>query len=92
MTSAGKEGVWKAEQAAAQKAYRALSAKEERMKNKIAHGEVAMNASMRALTEAKVYIGKMPKQEKPDGHMDPQSATVSLINRALREIQKARNS
>ena len=88
MPSAG----WKGELAAAQKAYRGIAAKEERQKNRISARDIALNKSMRALTEAKIYMLKMPPQAKEDGHMDPQSATVSLINRAIDEIKKARDS
>ena len=89
MPSGGKEGKWRAELAAAQKAYRQLVAIEERTKKRLAGHEVAHAASTRALIEAKAYILSMPPQEKPKGMMDPQSATVSLINRATSAIKKA---
>lgn len=92
MTSGGKEGKRREELSAAQKAYRALAAKEERQRTRISKRDIAMDASMRALVEAKAYILRMPPQNKPDGMMDPQSATVSLINRGIREIKKARDS
>ena len=92
MPSGGKEGLWRSELAAAQKAYRAVAAKEERQKRRISARDIALDKSMRALTEAKIYVLKMPPQAKQDGHMDPQSATVSLINRAIEEIKKARDS
>ena len=92
MSSGGKEGKRREELAAAQKAYRALAAKEERQRNRISKRDMAMNASMRALVEVKAYILRMPPQDKPKGLMDPQSATVSLINRAMREIKRARDS
>ena len=92
MADGGKEGKRREELRLAQRAYKQQVAKEERMKRRIAEAEVAHNASMRALTEAKIYIGKMPPLGKEKGHMDPQSATVSLINRATRAIKKARDS
>ena len=90
MPSAGKEGVWKAEMAAARKAYKQAVAQEERMKRRIAARDVAMEKSLRALLEAKMRLTRNEKHEK--GRMDPIAATVSLINRAIREIETARDS
>ncbi len=90
--SGGKEGVWRGELEAAREAYRQVTAREERMKRRMAARDVAMDKCMRALTEAKIYIGKMPAASKKDGHMDPKTATVSLINRAIRGIKEARDS
>jgi hypothetical protein len=92
MPSAGKQGVERETLAAAQKAYRQLAAKEERQKRRIAERDIAMNAAMRALQEAKSYILSTPPKEKKEGMVDPQNATVSLINRAVRAIMKARDS
>ena len=91
MPSGGKEAIWRAEMAAAQKAYKQQAAKEERYKKRLAECYIAMDASMRALTEGKIYIMKMPPLSKEDGHMDPQAATVSIFNRAVRAIKKARD-
>ena len=92
MPSGGKEAIWRAEMAAAQRAYKQQAAAEERAKRRLAARDIAMDASMRGLLEAKRYITSMPPLDKEDGHMDPQSATVSLVNRAIREIKKARDS
>ncbi len=92
MPSAGKEGVERETLAAAQKAYQQLVAKEERQKRRISARDIAMDAAMRALPEAKSYILSTPPKEKKEGMADPQNATVSLINRAIREIIKARDS
>ena len=92
MPSGGKEGKWREELRAAQKAYRGIAAKEERQKNRISARDIALDKSMRALAEAKRYVISTGPQKKPDGMMDPQSATVSLINRAISEIKKARDS
>ena len=92
MPSGGKEAIWRAEMAAAQRAYKQQAAKEERQKKRLAMCYIAMDASMRALTEGKIYMSKMPPVPKADGHMDPQAATISLQNRAIREIKKARDS
>jgi hypothetical protein len=92
MPSAGKQGVERETLAAAQKAYRQLAAKEERQKRRIAECHIAMNAAMRAFPEAKAYILSTPPKEKQKGMADPQNATVSLINRAVRAIMKARDS
>jgi hypothetical protein len=90
MGSAGKEGVWRAELTAAQKAYKQIVAKEERMKRRIAARDIAMEKSMRALLEAKMRLTR--KEEHKKGRMDPIAATVSLINKAMREIKEARDS
>ena len=89
--SGGKEAIWKSEMAAAQKAYKQQAAAEERQKNRIAARDIALDRCMRALQEAKVYVLKHPaKKEK--GKMDATAATVSIVNSAIREIQKARDS
>ena len=92
MPSGGKEAIWRAEMAAAQRAYKQQAAVEERAKRRIVARDIALDKCMRALQETKVYMMKMPPLSKEDGHMDPRSATVSLINSAIREIQKARDS
>ena len=92
MPSGGKEGIWRAELTAAQEAYKQIVAKEERDKRRIATRNVAMDAAMRGLQEAKIYILSLPAKEKPKGMMEPQSATVSLINRGMRAITEARDS
>ncbi len=92
MASGGKEAIWRAEMAAAQNAYKQQAAVEERAKRRIVALNIGLDASMRGLLEAKNYIMKMPPLDKEDGHMDPQAATVSLVNRGIREIKKARDS
>ena len=89
--SGGKEAKWREELRLAQRAYKQQAAKEERIKRRLAECYIAMDASMRAHTESKIYILKMPPISKEDGHMDPQAATVSIINRAVRAIKKARD-
>ena len=91
MGSAGKEGIWKAELEAAREAYKQITAKEERQKRRMAARDIAMNKSMRALLEAKMRLTRRDF-EKKEGRMDPIAATVSLINRAIREIESARDS
>ena len=90
--SGGKEAKWRAELDAAQKAYRQQAAKEERQKNRIAARDIALDKCMRALQENKIYIGKAEPLKAAKGHMDPKSATISLTNSAIREIEKARDS
>ena len=96
MLSGGKEGKWRAELAREQKAYRAIAAKEERQKNRISKRDVAMDAAMRALPEAKALILRMELSgelaEASKGKLDPVTGVVSLINRAVREIKSARDS
>ena len=96
MPSGGKEGKWRAELAREQKAYRAIAAKEERQRNRISKRDIAMDASTRALTEAKALILRMELSgelaEASKGKLDPVSGVVSLINRAIREIKSARDS
>ena len=96
MPSGGKEGKWRAELAREQKAYRAIAAKEERQKNRISKRDVAMDAAMRALPEAKALILRMELSgelaEASKGKLDPVTGVVSLINRAVREIKSARDS
>ena len=96
MPSGGKEGKWRAELAREQKAYRAIAAKEERQRNKISKRDVAMDAAMRALPEAKALILRMELSgelaEASKGKLDPVTGVVSLINRAVREIKSARDS
>ena len=96
MPSGGKEGKWRAELAKEQKAYRAIAAKEERQKNRISKRDVAMDAAMRALSEAKALILRMELSgelaEASKGKLDPVTGVVSLINRAVREIKSARDS
>ena len=90
--SGGKEAKWKEELRLAQRAYKQQAAKEERMRNRISARDIALDKCMRALTETKIYMTKMPPLGKEDGHMDPRAATISLINRAVEEIKKARDS
>ena len=93
MASAGKEGIWKAELEAAREAYKQITAKEERMKRRLAARDLAMKKSLRALLEAKMRLTRSEDPEwKKKGRMDPIAATVSLINRAIREIDVARDS
>ena len=96
MPSGGKEGKWRAELAREQKAYRAIAAKEERQRNRISKRDMAMDAAMRALEEAKALILRMELSgelaEASKGKLDPVTGVVSLINRAVREIKSARDS
>ena len=96
MTSGGKEGKWREELAKEQKAHRAIAAKEERQRNRISKRDVAMDAAMRALPEAKALILRMELSgelaEASKGKLDPVTGVVSLINRAVREIKSARDS
>ena len=96
MPSGGKEGKWREELAREQKAYRAIAAKEERQKNRISKRDVAMDAAMRALPEAKALILRMELSgelaEASKGKLNPVTGVVSLINRAVREIKSARDS
>ncbi len=91
MTSGGKEGIERAKLTTAQAAYQAIAAKEERLKGRIAARDIALNASMRALIEAKMRLTRNEDPPKK-GMVDPIATTVSLINRAMREIKKARDS
>lgn len=94
--SGGKEAIWRAEMAASKRAYKQQAAVEERIKRRIVALNIALDKSMRAHQEAKVYISRYgPSEEEKrnnKGKMDPQGATMSLQNRAIREIQKARDS
>ena len=96
MTSAGKEGVWRGELKAAQEAYKQVAAVEERQKHRIAARDVALDACMRALPEAKALILRLEMSEElmkaSKNKLDPITGVISLINRAIREIETARDS
>lgn len=96
MSSAGKEGKWREELATAQRAYRQIAAKEERTRNRISGLEMGLDAAQRALLEAKILLPRMQLsgelQAASQGKSDPRTGLISLINRAIRAIEKARNS